>query len=136
MDILIADNVRFLRNQFGYTLEGLAEIINVTRQAVAKWESGESLPDITNCLRLSTLFKVSLDEFVSMPLRSIMTEKLNKRDDSHTMGTVDVESDGKIKIPDSVLDMFYINKGEKILLLAEKEKGIALVKCSQFEEKK
>ena len=45
----IATNLRFLRNKHSMSQEAVAEKINVSRQAVAKWESGETLPDIMNC---------------------------------------------------------------------------------------
>jgi len=39
----IADNLRYLRSRSGLTQEQVAEYIGVSRQAVAKWERGESL---------------------------------------------------------------------------------------------
>ena len=55
MNICISDNLSFLRQKNGYTLETLAEIISVSRQTIAKWEIGDSLPDIINCTRLASL---------------------------------------------------------------------------------
>lgn len=43
MDICISDNLKMLRQRYSYTLEAVAEIIGVSRQAVAKWEAGVSL---------------------------------------------------------------------------------------------
>ena len=68
MDICIADNLKFLRHKNGYTLEAIAEIISVSRQSVAKWESGDSVPDIVNCVKLASLYKISLDELVNRSL--------------------------------------------------------------------
>lgn len=42
MNLCIADNLKLLRYRSGYTLEAIAEIISVSRQSVAKWESGVS----------------------------------------------------------------------------------------------
>jgi len=39
--------------------------LNVSRQAITKWESGEGLPDIGNLIMLSRMFKISLDELLS-----------------------------------------------------------------------
>ena len=52
MDLCITNNLMFMRHKNGYTMEALAEIISVSRQTVAKWESGESYPDIMNCMKL------------------------------------------------------------------------------------
>ncbi len=134
MDIYISENIRLLRNKYGYTLEGLAEIINVSRQTVAKWENRESLPDIVNCVRLSALFKVSLDELVVMPMENILSKQDDNQNSQKIMGILSISDNREITLPSSVLDMFDLKTGEKILLLADKYQGIALVKCSQLDE--
>lgn len=53
-----------LRKQKGYTQEELAESIGVTRQAVTKWETSSTLPDIEKLLTLSEIFQVSIDYLV------------------------------------------------------------------------
>ena len=131
MNIQIADNIRTLRRKNDYTLEQLAEIIDVSRQTIAKREAGETLPDVANCVKLATLFKVTLDEFVTM--RADLPEKMNEDSkNGRVMGIVDVETDGRIIIPDQIRDLFEIQSGEKVLILADKKQGIAIVKCSQF----
>ena len=132
MAICISDNLRILRQRNNYTLEQLSEIIDVSRQTIAKWEMGETLPDIANCVKLVTLFKVTLDEFVTMPIREMKEEVSTGADNGHVMGVLDVGSDGQINIPESVLHLFDIQSGEKVLLLADEKQGIAIVKCSQF----
>lgn len=42
------ENLKYLRKEEKMTQENLAERLNVSRQAVTKWESGQSLPDIEN----------------------------------------------------------------------------------------
>ena len=51
----LSANLRYLRNKQKLTQEEVAERIGVTRQAVAKWENGDSLPDIVNCQALADL---------------------------------------------------------------------------------
>jgi transcriptional regulator with XRE-family HTH domain len=53
-----------IRKDRGLSQEELAERIGVSRQAVSKWESGESFPDIENLIALSSLLGVSIDRFV------------------------------------------------------------------------
>lgn len=48
MDINLGENLKTLRIRSRRTLEDVAEIIDVSRQSVSKWESGESYPDIEN----------------------------------------------------------------------------------------
>ncbi|ALA51596.1 helix-turn-helix domain-containing protein [Shouchella clausii] len=50
-----------LREEQGFSQEQLAKELNVSRQAVWKWETDKGLPDIQNIVRLSELFDVSTD---------------------------------------------------------------------------
>lgn len=61
---MLADNLRLLRNDSKLTQEELAEICDVSRQSVTKWEYGYSIPTIDKLMILSQLYKVSLDELV------------------------------------------------------------------------
>lgn len=68
-----------LRKRNGLSQGELAEKLGVSRQAVSKWECGESLPDTDNLITISKLFDVSLDELISND-----TKKINIDDDSIT----------------------------------------------------
>ena len=57
----LAEKIQALRKQSGMSQEQLAEKITVSRQAVSKWELGESFPDIDNVVQLSKIFSVSTD---------------------------------------------------------------------------
>lgn len=59
-----ADKLQILRKSNGITQESLAERLNVSRQAVAKWESGMAYPDIINLIQLSELFHITIDYLV------------------------------------------------------------------------
>ena len=131
MNICIADNLKILRYKNGYTLEAIAEIISVSRQSVAKWEAGDSTPDIINCVKLASLYKISLDELVNRPLQSVFDNDF-AIEDGRICGVLEVSPERMIQIPVSVMEMFDIHCGGKVLLLADKKQGIALVKCSQF----
>lgn len=50
-----------LRNVKGISQEELASLMNVTRQAVSKWETDQSLPDSEKIIRLSEIFGVTTD---------------------------------------------------------------------------
>ena len=50
-----------LRNVKGISQEELASLMNVTRQAVSKWETGQTLPDCEKIIRLSEIFGVTTD---------------------------------------------------------------------------
>lgn len=58
----LGEKISELRKRAGFSQEKLAELLDVSRQAVTKWESGKGNPDTENLIRLSEIFGVSLDE--------------------------------------------------------------------------
>lgn len=131
MNLCIADNLKLLRYRSGYTLEAIAEIISVSRQSVAKWESGDSVPDIINCVKLASLYKISLDELVNKPLKDAVSGDFSGGT-GRICGVIDISPEGTVRLPDSVMALFDLHPGGKVLLLADQKQGLALVKCSQF----
>ena len=128
MSICISENLKLLRAKHGYTMESLAEIIDVSRQTIAKWEAGESYPDIENCAKLSRLYKVFLDALVNKPLWEGEVDDLVGTE-SKICGALELTEEGAIVLPEKLLNMFDLKPGEKVLVLAEKQQGIAIVKC-------
>ncbi len=59
--MIFADKLIDLRKKNGWSQEELAEKLNVSRQAVSKWEGAQSVPDMSRIIRLSELFGVSTD---------------------------------------------------------------------------
>lgn len=57
----LADKIIKLRKQHGWSQEELADKMDVSRQAVSKWECAQTIPDIEKVLQLSQLFNVSTD---------------------------------------------------------------------------
>ena len=62
--MLLSENLQLLRKENRWSQEELAEKCQVSRQAIAKWERGESTPTIDKLILLAELYKVSLDELV------------------------------------------------------------------------
>ena len=58
---MLAEKIMSLRKQKGWSQEQLAEQLGVSRQAVSKWESGISIPDLDKVVNMSTLFGVCTD---------------------------------------------------------------------------
>lgn len=59
-----SDKLKLVRKSKGLSQEQLAENLFVSRQAVAKWESGQVFPDISNLIQLSNIFHVTVDYLV------------------------------------------------------------------------
>ena len=72
------ENLKYLRKEAKMTQENLAEELNVSRQAVTKWESGQSLPDIENLKQMADLFGVTMDSIVG-DVQSKKESAINKK---------------------------------------------------------
>lgn len=66
--MLFSEKLKMLRKENNLTQEELSEKINVSRQAITKWESGEGIADIENLKQISDLFNISIDELVKEDL--------------------------------------------------------------------
>ena len=79
----LGQKLKEIRKRFGLSQEGLAEIMNVSRQAITKWENDMGLPDTSNLLELSKVFGLTIDYFFNndteLPLL-VMRKELNKED--------------------------------------------------------
>lgn len=64
MNIKLNEQIAFLRKSRGITQEELAKVFGISNQAVSKWESGQSCPDIQLLPQLASYFKVSIDELM------------------------------------------------------------------------
>ncbi len=62
--MIFSEKLQLIRKSKGMTQEELAERLDVSRQAVAKWESGQVYPDISNLIQISNLFNVTIDYLV------------------------------------------------------------------------
>lgn len=62
--MIFSEKLQLIRRNKGFTQEQLAEKLNVSRQAVAKWESGQAFPDIANLIQISSIFNVTVDYLV------------------------------------------------------------------------
>jgi len=65
------DNLLYQRQQRNMTQEQLAMLLGVSRQSVAKWEAGQSTPEVDKLMRLAELFNCSLDDLVSGDLTQV-----------------------------------------------------------------
>ena len=72
---MLSVKLKELRKKHALTQEQLAEKLNVSRQAVAKWESGAGMPDIENLKNISLVFHVSTDSLLDVRIEKDITLK-------------------------------------------------------------
>ena len=109
--------------------EDVAERLGVSRQAVAKWERGESLPDIESCLALAELYETTLDLLV----RGLGREE-STADGKHIFGVSRLNDKGQITLPAFCRRVFGLCPGDSVLILGDEERGIALIRIDPPSE--
>ena len=92
-----------LRKLRGWTQDELAEAVGVSRQAVYKWESGQSYPDATKLVELKVIFNISIDDLLDEEYEVILPEKKKKR-------RAPTRRAGENKVDLSVNSFFNISK--------------------------
>lgn len=125
------DNLIQLRKLKQLTQEDVAEAVGVSRQAIAKWESGETMPDLGKCKVLAELFDVSLDDLANYEPEQNMQLGIPPKG-KHLFGVVTVGEKGQIIIPAKARKLFSINAGDQLVVLGEDGQGMALIKASDF----
>ena len=130
---MFKDNLVQLRKMKKMTQEGIAEKLGVTRQAVAKWEAGETVPDLDKCRLLAELFGVSLDDLANYEPEENLGLSLPPKG-KHLFGVVTVGEKGQIVIPAKARKVFDISAGDRLLILGDEEQGLAILKSERFLE--
>lgn len=125
---LLSQNLARLRTMNGLTQDAVAEQLGVTRQAVAKWEAGKSVPDMKYGAALADFYSVTLDDLYRYDEASEGVPIPPKG--KHVFGLTTVGERGEIVLPKKCMDLFQLTAGKQLLVLADtnpENKGIALV---------
>ena len=122
---MLSENLLTLRKLNQYSQEYVAGQIGVSRQALAKWENGDSLPDVDKCRNLAKLYQVSLDDLVnySEEKEGIPIPPKGK----YIFGAVTVGEKGQIVIPKKAREIFHIQAGDTLVVLGDEAQGLALI---------
>ena len=120
-----SENLLALRRLSRLTQEQAAERVGVSRQALAKWETGETLPDVERSRLLAELYGVSLDDLVSAtPMMGLPIPPRGK----HLFGVVRVGDKGQIVIPQKARRVFGIQPGDTLVVMGDEAQGLALIR--------
>lgn len=116
----LSENIQKFRKKKGFSQEKLAEKCQVSRQAIAKWENGESVPTIDKLIFLADLYELSLDELVG---RTEKDTSIKVREYLKKFLAEDVPEDSEDDI--SAIVVRYLNFVERMGLTNEdKLKGL------------
>lgn len=123
---MFQDNLISLRKINHLSQEELAEKLNISRQTLSKYETGESLPDIEKCKRMAEIFGVSLDDLVNYESADYGLGVPPKG--KHMFGMVRVGEKGQIVIPAKARKLFQIEPGDNLVVLGDESQGLAIIK--------
>ena len=127
---MIGKNLQLLRKQKNWTQEALAEKVGVARQTIAKWEGGESVPDLEMAGRLAAALDVVLDDLVNAPVEEL--DESSGLKGKHLFGLVTVGDKGQIVIPVRARRLFNLQPGDQLMVLGDEGKGLALMDAKLF----
>ena len=128
---MISENIVKLRKKYNLSQEEVAEKIGVTRQTIAKWENGESVPDVIHSNALAELFDITLDNLVNFDECQDGMKDVPPKG-KHIFGTVTVGEKGQIVIPVKARRVFNIKPGDSLVVLGDEERGLALMGTDFF----
>lgn len=74
----LSDNLKSIRKENNLSQEQLAEKLGVSRQAVSKWESGQSYPEMDKVLLICKLFNYNIDELMNENVKEVNETKQSK----------------------------------------------------------
>lgn len=123
---MLSENLLTLRKMRKLSQEQVAEEAGVSRQAYAKWESGETTPDVGACMQLAKFYDVSLDDLVSHSQKKLGVPVAPKG--KHLFGVVTVGDKGQIVIPKKARKVFGIEAGDRLVMMGDEAQGIAMMK--------
>lgn len=129
---MISDNLIYLRKLNHFSQEYVAGSIGVSRQAVAKWENGDTTPDLENSAALAKLYHVTLDNLVNYnPTESQLPIPPKGK---YIFGMITVGERGQIVIPKKAREIFSIHSGDNLFVLGDEvQGGLALLKSDIFK---
>ena len=131
---MLKDNLIILRKLNSYSQEQIAEKINISRQAYAKWESGATVPDIDKAAALAQVYGVTLDSLMQTKVTNGVGILPPAPRGKELWGTVTLGERGQIVIPKAARDRFDLKAGDRLVVVSD-EHGIALVPADFFVSK-
>ena len=131
---MLKDNLVVLRKLNGYSQEQIAEKIDISRQAYAKWESGATIPDIEKAALLAKVYGITLDSLIKTESVEGVGVLPPAPQGKNIWGSVTLGDRGQIIIPKAARDHLGLSGGER-LIVASDEHGIALIPSDYFESK-
>lgn len=119
--VKIGSFLKTLRNEKGLTQEQLAEVVNVSRRSVSRWETGSNLPDLDVLMELADYYGVELRELLDGERKS---EQMNEEMKQTVLQVAEYSNEEKKRITKTVL--VYLTIGIVALIVSTVLKFVEL----------
>lgn len=126
------EKLRQLRLVCKMTQEELAEKMEVSRQTVAKWESGESIPDMVKCYELAKIFDIEIEDIANVFIPKKDINRIHPKN-KYFFGVSKIVNN-RIVLSDEALQIFGLENGDEVIILGDTTQGIALVPKDGYAE--
>lgn len=124
---MIGEQIKRFRLEKQVTQEELAEFLSVSFQAVSKWETGVSTPDISLLPKLAIFFGISIDELFEMPYEDQMERienmfweerRINEKTFENALGFLNrtIENNPKDTLVPLAIWHIFIITGQKVIM--------------------
>lgn len=133
-----SENLYTLRKNMKISQEQLAELVDVSRQSVSKWEVGESYPTVENIFKLCNVFNCKISDLINENLTDFdllsddikNTEKLYER----FLGYADTYDEGRPKLPSKAIELLkiYLDKDIDTIVDIGCGTGLFTEVCTRF----
>ena len=113
-----SDNLYTLRKKMKLSQEQLAELVDVSRQSVSKWELGESYPTVENIFKLCSVLKCKMNELINENLSDfeLLSDDVKNIEKGYErfLGYADTYDEGRPKLPRKAIEILKIYLDNKI----------------------
>jgi len=113
-----SENLYTLRKNKEITQEKLAELVDVSRQSVSKWELGEAYPTVENIFKLCNVLKCKMNELINEKLSDfeLLSDDIKNIEKVYErfLGYADTYDEGRPKLPKTAIELLKVYLDNKI----------------------
>lgn len=132
------ENLYTLRKNKGISQEQLAELVDVSRQSVSKWETGEAYPTVENIFKLCNVLNCKMNELINEKLADfdLLSDEIKntKKFYERFLGYADTYDEGRPKLPSKALEILktYSNNNIETIVDIGCGTGLSTESCTLF----
>ena len=133
-----SENLYTLRKNKGISQEQLAELVDVSRQSVSKWETGEAYPTVENIFKLCNVLNCKMNELINEKLADfdLLSDEIKntKKFYERFLGYADTYDEGRPKLPSKALEILktYSNNNIETIVDIGCGTGLSTESCTLF----